>query len=206
MKTSLLRATFAVVALSCAMAAHAKEWNIDPAKLPMDQANWLQEDDVSLSTVNQIILATMAQEVRVEVIPRKVGMEPMITLRPEADLPIVPIYRDAEAKFILREARARALVTEEKEEPVSSINQLRQGDGAAQGCAKLIAPQDGPRLVAAGRVLVKEVVGVEVGVSQIVIRAPVQHVCSGSRKKGELASRAAAILGGIGRTLDSEFL
>src|ERR1700722_6807759 len=69
-----------------------------------------------------------------------------------------------------------SLVTEEKEKPIFSIDQFWQGDGTTQGCAKLIASQDGPRLVAAGRILVEKVVGVEVRVSQIVVRGSMHLV------------------------------
>src|SRR5579864_317355 len=92
---------------------------------------------------------------------------------------------------------ALSLVAKEPKEPILPTHHFGNGDGPAHGYAELIAYQSGDRRIVSWSRLVKEIIGVEILVPQIVVKAAVNVVRAGLRNDVHDAAVAAPVLGRV---------
>jgi hypothetical protein len=95
-----------------------------------------------------------------------------------------------------------ALIGEKEEKLVAPVHNVRKHNGAAEGAAILVAPQDRSGLTL---LIIEEVVRIEVGIPYVVVGRAVQLIRSALADHADDSTRVAAIFGGIGAFQDAEF-
>jgi hypothetical protein len=90
-----------------------------------------------------------------------------------------------------------ALVSEEEKEAIFPLDESWYRYGPADCSTELIPPQDGPWLIIAGSALVEEIVGVKIGITQVVESGAMKIVSARFGNYSDYSSIAASVLGGL---------